>query len=185
MCRRAPIRRSRSPAACRCRKRRKKEVPEKEKKNSGDQHAGRIPRACPECARARVSRRVRRPHRYYYGAMQQHGVVVSSIVAKEQYAATIYFRKFGTAHEGSGCQGRFTLGAALTAVKFRRRAEICMRFAGRVGDPGLAQRLRLIAGEYLTRAEEEESRMTFGASVALEKSSALELPNASPEQQKD
>ena len=51
----------------------------------------------------------------------------------------------------------------MTAKKFRRRAEICMRFAGRINDPGVALRLRLMAGEYLVKAEEEESQMVSGA----------------------
>jgi len=41
----------------------------------------------------------------------------------------------------------------LTAKKFRRRAEICLRFAARLSEPAIAQRLRLIASEYLAMAE--------------------------------
>jgi hypothetical protein len=64
----------------------------------------------------------------------------------------------------------------LRAEKFRRRAEICMRFSGQVSNPDLAQRLRLMASEYLVKAEEEESQMVSGAQGAGEV-----LPIANPE----
>jgi hypothetical protein len=44
----------------------------------------------------------------------------------------------------------------LTVKKFRRRAEICLRFAVRVNDPTIAQYLRLMASEYLAAAEAAE-----------------------------
>ena len=74
---------------------------------------------------------------------------------------------------------------AVTAQKFRRRAEICMRFAERATDPNMALRLRLMAGEYLVRAEEEESQMASGAHGLEETPSALgageSAPSANPE----
>ena len=40
-----------------------------------------------------------------------------------------------------------------------------MRFAGRVNDPDVARRLRLMAAEYLAKAEELEPQTPSGAQV--------------------
>ena len=60
-----------------------------------------------------------------------------------------------------------------------------MSFADRVGFPELAQRLRLMASEYLTKAEEKESQMVSGAHVLEETPPALgageSVPGANPE----
>ncbi len=66
----------------------------------------------------------------------------------------------------------------MTAKKFRRRAEICMQFAGRVSDPDMALRLRLMAGEYLVKAEEEESQMVSGGDGLID---APLTPSPNPE----
>jgi hypothetical protein len=60
-----------------------------------------------------------------------------------------------------------------------------MRFGALTSDPELAQRLRLMAGEYLVKAEEEESQMVSGAQVVEEPPLSLGvgelLPSANPE----
>jgi hypothetical protein len=58
-----------------------------------------------------------------------------------------------------------------------------MRFAGRVDDPDVAQRLRLMAGEYLVKAEEEESQSSTGARLVGEAAHApgVDLPAPNPE----
>jgi hypothetical protein len=92
---------------------------------------------------------------------------------------------FGTERWPFRFQEKFTLGAALRAKKFRRRAEICMRLAGQVSDPDRAQRLRLMASEYLVNAEEAESEVAAGAPVAEDPPLSLgtgeSFPSANPE----
>ncbi|HLL27570.1 MAG TPA: hypothetical protein VKT73_07965 [Xanthobacteraceae bacterium] len=60
-----------------------------------------------------------------------------------------------------------------------------MRFADRAGFPELAQRLRLMAAEYLTKAEEAESQMASAAPVVEDPPLSLgvgeSLPGANPE----
>jgi hypothetical protein len=72
------------------------------------------------------------------------------------------------------------------AEKFRRRAAICMRFAERVSNPTIALRLKIMAGEYLMKAEEEES-LTAGTPVAGDNPSApgLNLPAAALQEPKE
>jgi hypothetical protein len=55
-----------------------------------------------------------------------------------------------------------------------------MRFAAQAKEPELAQRLRLMAGEYLVKAEEAESQMVSGA--AGTPASGLDLQSAAPEE---
>jgi hypothetical protein len=71
------------------------------------------------------------------------------------------------------------------AEKFRRRAAICIRFAERVSDPTIALRLRIMADEYLMKAEAEES-LTVGAPAAGDNPSApgLDLPAAALQEPK-
>jgi hypothetical protein len=73
----------------------------------------------------------------------------------------------------------------LTPVMLRRRAGICLSFADRANDPELAQRLRLMASEYLAKAEEAESKMAPGVHVLEETPPALgagePAPSANPE----
>jgi hypothetical protein len=60
-----------------------------------------------------------------------------------------------------------------------------MRFAERANDRDMALRLRLMAGEYLVKAEEEESQMASGARVLEQTPPALgageSAPGANPE----
>jgi hypothetical protein len=73
----------------------------------------------------------------------------------------------------------------MQAEKFRRRAAICIRFAERVSDPNIAQRLKIMAGEYLMKAEEEES-LTAGAPAAGDNAPVpgLDLPAAALQEPK-
>jgi hypothetical protein len=72
----------------------------------------------------------------------------------------------------------------LTAVKLRRRAGICLSFADRTNDPELAQRLRLMATEYLAKAEEAETKTAGSAPVVEDPPLSLgvgeSLPSANP-----
>jgi hypothetical protein len=67
------------------------------------------------------------------------------------------------------------------AEKFRRRAAICMRFAARVSDPEIALRLKVMASEYLARAEEEAAAATAFASEDTTPTPDLGLPPATEE----
>jgi len=64
-----------------------------------------------------------------------------------------------------------------------------MRFAGRVNDPDVARRLRLMAAEYLAKAEELEPQTPSGAQVVGAPPPSLgvgeSLPSANPEPPKD
>jgi hypothetical protein len=64
-----------------------------------------------------------------------------------------------------------------------------LSFADRAGDPELAERLRLMAAEYLTKAEEAESQMGGGAPVVEDPPLSLgvgeSLPGANPEPPKE
>jgi len=64
-----------------------------------------------------------------------------------------------------------------------------MRFAGRVNDPDVAQRLRLMAAEYLAKAEKLERQTPSGAQVVGAPPPSLgvgeSLPSANPEPPKD
>ena len=56
-----------------------------------------------------------------------------------------------------------------------------MQFAGRMSDPDLALRLRLMAGEYLVKAEEQEPQMVSGADGFID---APLTPSPNPEPSK-
>lgn len=53
-----------------------------------------------------------------------------------------------------------------------------MQFAGRMSDADLALRLRLMAGEYLVKAEEQESQMVSGVDGPIDEPP---LPSPNPE----
>jgi hypothetical protein len=72
------------------------------------------------------------------------------------------------------------LGVVVTAEKFRRRAAICMRFVGRGNDPDMALRFRLMASEYLAKAEELEHQTPSGAGVIEEPPPSLDAGQALP-----
>lgn len=48
----------------------------------------------------------------------------------------------------------------MTAEELRRKAEVCLRFAERAGDPDIATRLKIMAGEYLVKAEVADEGVT-------------------------
>jgi len=48
----------------------------------------------------------------------------------------------------------------MTAEELRRKAEVCLRFAERAEDQEIATRLKIMAGEYLIKAEMADEGVT-------------------------